>query len=375
MASANAIVNGDFETGNLIPWGSQNAATDSTASHSGVYSARISGATGGLLYQIVPATPGASYELVASLAKASSGVGPYVYVYVSFYDNALVLTGVGLLAGIATRLPNGGANEWTVVYYTTTPAPPGTTQAYVVFQTLATPITVDLLVDDVALLPVGGVGMPGPTGATGSTGPTGPTGSTGLIGPQGSIGPAGTTGATGATGLTGPTGATGSPGPAGPTGATGATGADGTAGATGATGPSGLLAYGSLYGGTGTVSTGDSVNFDTAGPSLGTTPDPATNTISLTYSGVYELAASIQVIPIDTLPISTAIFQIYSNLVALDPPFTTKVDNLSDADFRSELVIQRFCNAGDAISLRIVQGVGANYAGPSLTVMLIGPAG
>jgi len=368
MSQANLIVNGDFETGNLISWGSQNAAIDSTASHSGVYCARISGATGGLLYQIVPATPGASYELVASLAKASPGVGPYVYVFVSFYDNALVLTGVGLLAGIATRLPNGGANGWTVVYYTTTPAPPGTTQAYVVFQTLATPITVDLLVDDVALLPVGGA-IPGPVGPQGPAGPTGTTGKTGAsgdIGPQGAGGASGGAGNAGSTGPDGSTGTTGAPGP------TGSSGAGGMSGTTGAAGPYGVaLAYGSLYNGSGSFQTGDPVvDFVSAGPSFMTIPDYSANTITVQQDGVYKISASLDVSQDSDEQGGGGTVRILVNGSPLAPTLGTH-PNDKNTETRIGATVLCACAAGDAISLGISYNPAGLYRNPSLSVLRI----
>lgn len=92
-------------------------------------------------------------------------------------------------------------------------------------------------------------------------------------------------------GISGPTGATGA------TGMTGATGPQGVTGMTGATGPGGVLAYGSLFSVTGgsAVTANTIVNFTTAGPSLNTTVNPTTDTITVASTGLYHIDYSVNV--------------------------------------------------------------------------------
>ena len=123
-----------------------------------------------------------------------------------------------------------------------------TTPSGVFAQRVASILSEDTIIVDIASTAVGATGPTGAMGTIGIDGPTGPTGATGpgITGPTGPIGndgPTGPTGSVGALGPTGPTGAdsfvTGPTGPSitGPTGPTGPTGADSTV--TGPTGPTG----------------------------------------------------------------------------------------------------------------------------------------
>ncbi|WP_179134083.1 NTTRR-F1 domain [Halobacillus massiliensis] len=208
MTIENRIINGGFETGSLAPWNGFNANVTSTASHSGQYSAQlILPSSLGFINQIVNASPGESFEFLASFARVTAAPSPRIQINVVFYDAMLNPLSTGLTFSILpNRLPPVGT--WLEVYQTTGIAPANTSFAGVFIQKLPQPGGSNVYVDDVALLavdiPQGPTGSTGPTGVTGPTGPTGPTGSTGSTGPAGATGPAGPTGPTGTTGPTGP---------------------------------------------------------------------------------------------------------------------------------------------------------------------------
>ncbi|KAB2495252.1 NTTRR-F1 domain [Priestia endophytica] len=237
MSIQNLIVNGGFETGILSPWFFSNATVTNQFSHSNFYSARLQGGnTVSYIGQLVPVNPGDTFELLVSLASqiGSSQEAP-IQIQVIYLDGLSNSLGSGLFIHVPiNRIPTVVNRTWLEIYQTTTPAPPGATQAFVLIITepQSRGVTTDVLIDDVALLAT----STGPTGATGPTGPAGPTGATGDLGPTG---PTGATGDLGPTGPTGPTGATGDLGPTGPTGATGDVGPTGPTGATGDIGPAG----------------------------------------------------------------------------------------------------------------------------------------
>ncbi|MGG0430955.1 NTTRR-F1 domain, partial [Priestia megaterium] len=211
MTLQNLINDGSFETGNLSAWISSNATITSSHSHSGFYSVKLQGgATFSYVSQFVPVAPGQRLEVLASLASLGTDLPISITIQVFYYDVGFNLLGNGLLVTIpGSQIPNIEDHAWLENYQTTTAAPLGSTQAFIVINTLPQVGTADVLVDDIAVLIA--TESIGATGATGATGPTGATGDTGATGP---------TGATGDTGATGPTGATGDIGATGPTGAT-----------------------------------------------------------------------------------------------------------------------------------------------------------
>ncbi|MCM3644915.1 NTTRR-F1 domain, partial [Priestia aryabhattai] len=225
MSIQNLIVNGGFETGTLSSWITTNTTIDSQYSHSGFYSARLQGgATFSYISQFVPVEPGERLEVLASLATIGQAPAIFITIQVFYYDNQSNLLENGLLVTVpGDQIPNVENHTWLENYHTTTAAPPGSTRAFIVINTLPQVETSDVLVDDVAVLVVNTNGAIGVTGATGPTGSTGITGATGTAGITGITGATGITGITGATGITGITGATGITGITGATGITGIT--------------------------------------------------------------------------------------------------------------------------------------------------------
>jgi hypothetical protein len=156
----NRIINGSFETGGLTPWSGFDASITTMKTHSGYYSALLSGgASDAYVYQIVPVNPGENFEFLVSLAKVGTDNSPPVAATVAYYDVSFSFLGYGLIVEIPSDgLPDN--HEWLVVYQTTSPAPTGTTQALVLVVSLPEAGTSDVLADDVALLSI-----TGPTGA------------------------------------------------------------------------------------------------------------------------------------------------------------------------------------------------------------------
>lgn len=129
-------------------------------------------------------------------------------------------------------------------------------------------------------------------------------------------GPTGPAGAVGATGPMGPAGATGATGPMGPAGAVGATGPMGPAGATGPA--NGLSAYGGLYSATPqtltlAANTPMQIPLAAAMPLLNVSGTPA-NSLTITSSGVYEIAYFASIDPAATGDITVSVRKNNTNL-------------------------------------------------------------
>ncbi|MGG1267862.1 NTTRR-F1 domain, partial [Brevibacillus laterosporus] len=177
MPFSNKIVNGDFETGTLIPWSSINVAITNLQSHTGFFSARLFGnTTNSLLFQAVPVTPGDSFEFLLSIAKLGNLVSPQVNIALLYLDVTATPVGIGLNFTIPVgHLPDNTANIWTTIYETTSVVPATAIQALLIIEKVPALTTADVVVDDIQLLQTSG-GATGPTGATGATGDTGATG-------------------------------------------------------------------------------------------------------------------------------------------------------------------------------------------------------
>ncbi|MES9769602.1 NTTRR-F1 domain, partial [Priestia megaterium] len=170
MSIQNLIINGGFETGTLTPWTSANTTVTSQFSHSGSLSARFqSSPFTSYIGQFVPLNPGESMEVLASFAKVGTAPSTPVFIQVTFYDSLSNFLGPGLGTTIlGGRIPTADNNTWLEIYQTTTPAPPNTTQAFILIYTSPQAGTANVLVDDVALLVAPDTGATGPTGATGA---------------------------------------------------------------------------------------------------------------------------------------------------------------------------------------------------------------
>ncbi|MGG0849165.1 hypothetical protein [Peribacillus simplex] len=145
--------------------------------------------------------------------------------------------------------------------------------------------------------------------------------------------------------------------------------------------------YGSLYGGDPTipVTSNGIVDFTTSGPSSGTIPDPATNTITVLSTGVYNIEFGIAIhlaVAASTNNIAE-IVQVIVNVNGVND-FTSLavfiVNPIVDADLTivstQSKTIQRNLNAGDQVSLRFtsISGSGNGLSGydfPSLVVTKI----
>lgn len=93
------------------------------------------------------------------------------------------MLGQGLFINVpVNRIPSAENSTWLEIYQTTTAAPSGSTQAYILINNLPQACTADVLVDDISLLVARGIGSTGTTGDTGATGVTRVTGNTGATG-------------------------------------------------------------------------------------------------------------------------------------------------------------------------------------------------
>lgn len=154
MSFNNLIVNGGFETSLLSPWTGLGAEVTAAFSHTGIFSVQLSGDTvNAFIAQSVPATPGQTFEFLASLAKIGPLPSPNVGIVITYFDSLSNFLGTGLNIIIPTgHLPDVTTEDWLTVYETTLPVPAEAAQALVVITKLAQPGTSDVVVDDVALL-------------------------------------------------------------------------------------------------------------------------------------------------------------------------------------------------------------------------------
>nr|WP_318540708.1 NTTRR-F1 domain [Terribacillus saccharophilus] len=253
MPDQNIVRNGGFESGSLVPWVSSFASITQQYTHSGNYAARLDGGqeTAFIAQYVSPVIAGYNYNLSVYLARESEQSAPTVQIQIIFLTANFQTAGRGLLLDIPSdSIPVAPLQGWREVTGISVTAPQGTSQIFLLINTLPDPALGSILVDDVSLSIFGGgigvtgvtgpTGITGPPGVTGGTGVTGVTGATGITGITGGIGPTGLTGVTGETGSTGLAGVTGETGAQGPTGVTGETGPIGLTGITGGTGSTGL---------------------------------------------------------------------------------------------------------------------------------------
>jgi len=139
--------------------------------------------TTSFIAQFVPAAAGESFELVDSLAKAESAPSAAVTLQVNYFNSAFSFLGQGLFTSIPLDgLADADNNAWLEICQSTSPAPPGTTQAFILINTLPQAGTSDIVVDDVALFAAESAGTTGVTESAEAAGVTGATGATGATG-------------------------------------------------------------------------------------------------------------------------------------------------------------------------------------------------
>ncbi|NIK68621.1 NTTRR-F1 domain [Paenibacillus sp. BK720] len=153
MSIINYVANSGFESG-LTGWVTSGTVTlNSTYSQTGSNSAQVAGGTSGsYIYKLVSVPDSNNFELMVSLSKNGSGLGPSVIIGVFYFTTGLVYQNTGLLATIPSRLPDGTANNWKAAYFNVEPAFPGATVAQIFITTGLLANSADLLVDDVQLL-------------------------------------------------------------------------------------------------------------------------------------------------------------------------------------------------------------------------------
>ncbi|WP_313894937.1 NTTRR-F1 domain [Psychrobacillus sp.] len=154
MTIQNLVINGDFETGTLSPWISDNATITNQYSHSGFFSARLQGGNVvSFIAQTVSVNEGEGFELLVSLAKVGFSPAAPVQIQVIYLDSMDNSLGNGIFVNVPVdRIPTADNDTWLEIYQTTTQSPPGATQAFILINSLPQAGTSDILVDDVALL-------------------------------------------------------------------------------------------------------------------------------------------------------------------------------------------------------------------------------
>ncbi|WP_068793873.1 NTTRR-F1 domain [Brevibacillus laterosporus] len=155
MSFINRIVNGDFETGTLTPWGSSNVSITNLHSHTGNFSAQLlGGTTSSLLTQLVPVVPGESFEFFLSIAKTGGLPSPQVDITIIYLNIVALPVSIGLSTTIPfDHLPDNTNNKnWTTIYETTSIVPLTAIDAVVLINNVPSPATADIVVDSIALL-------------------------------------------------------------------------------------------------------------------------------------------------------------------------------------------------------------------------------
>lgn len=155
VSFTNRIVNGDFETGTLTPWGSSNVSITSLHSHTGTFAAQLlGGTTSSLLTQLVPVVPGESFEFFLSIAKIGGLPSPQVDIKIVYFNVIALPVSIGLSTTIPIdHLPDNTNNKnWTTIYETTSIVPLTAIDAVVIINNVPSASTADIVVDDIALL-------------------------------------------------------------------------------------------------------------------------------------------------------------------------------------------------------------------------------
>jgi len=126
MPQVNVLSNGGFETGNLASWYSQYTTVTNTYSHSGYYSARLSGgAVNSYISQFVPVQAGENLEVQYALSKVGSSPNPLVSLSISYYDDAYNYLSSGLIINnYMSRIPDVTSEGWIELANVSSPAPP-----------------------------------------------------------------------------------------------------------------------------------------------------------------------------------------------------------------------------------------------------------
>ena len=155
----NRIVNGGFETGTLSPFIVNNpsfVSINNSTSHSGVYSAKLSGGlTNAIIAQAVPVSPNETFELFVSLSKVGPFPSPLIAINVQYYNGNTFL-GDGLVTFIlSNRIPDNNEKDWLEVYGTTSPVPATANTASIVIAKFPALGSADVFIDDISLLSVG----------------------------------------------------------------------------------------------------------------------------------------------------------------------------------------------------------------------------
>ncbi|RKN78199.1 NTTRR-F1 domain [Paenibacillus ginsengarvi] len=162
---SNKIQNPGFETGTFADWTVSNASIDAAHSHSGSFSARLTGgAVNAFVSQFFSVNPEENFQANVALAKLSPATSPPIGISVSYYTAALSFLGVGLNIFIpAGRLPDNAENDWTQITAIASPAPAGAAVGQMTVFKSALAGSADVLIDDVALLLFEGSSTPSPS--------------------------------------------------------------------------------------------------------------------------------------------------------------------------------------------------------------------
>jgi YVTN family beta-propeller protein len=161
----NKIQNPGFETGTFANWAVSNATIDFTHSHSGNFSARLTGgAVDAFVSQTFSINPGENFEATVALAKLGPASSPPVGITVFYYNAALSFLGIGLNTFIpASRLPDNNEDDWIEFTQITAPAPANAAVGQITVFKSASAGSADVLVDDVSLLLFEGASTPTPS--------------------------------------------------------------------------------------------------------------------------------------------------------------------------------------------------------------------
>lgn len=154
--TANRIINGGFETGSIYPFSASNVFITNTNSHLGVFSAQlVGGVMNSYLAQFVSISPHETFKFFASFTKIGSSISPPIRIVIAYYDASFNFLENGLVTQIVTdRLCTNDEGDWLEVYFTTSPAPDLSSQAFVLINKLPQSDSANMLVDDVSLVSV-----------------------------------------------------------------------------------------------------------------------------------------------------------------------------------------------------------------------------
>ncbi|PYG85785.1 hypothetical protein LY28_03205 [Ruminiclostridium sufflavum DSM 19573] len=153
MAIRNLVVNGDFNTGSLSPWGGVNSSITTQYRHTGLFAVLMENKdTPSVISQTINGTFSEGFEIVASVKKTGNLPNPQVAVVLTYFDKDSDLLGTSLVLEVAEGSLTD--NSWLQIYKTISPAPSETAYSILTVTKSVLEDSAEIVADDISLLMV-----------------------------------------------------------------------------------------------------------------------------------------------------------------------------------------------------------------------------